>query len=189
MEFDKCTVLFHGKPMMFWSYSILKDLVQDVLLSISTDRDEGPLRKFVGDEVRFIRDEEAGLGPLHGMLLSFREARGDSVAVAPCDSPFIKPELYQGLFKLAEEGEAAVPEVNGYWEPLHAVYQRKAMVDAIEKVISEGGRRPKDTYRYLDVMKMSQEKVEQLDPKLESFVNINTLQNLENAAYLSPPDR
>jgi molybdopterin-guanine dinucleotide biosynthesis protein A len=189
MEFDKCTVLFHGKPLMFWSYSVLRTLAEDVLFSISTDRDEGPLREFLGDEVRFVRDKRAGLGPLFGMSLSFKEAKGEYVAVAPCDAPFIRPELYLRLFQLAEGADAAVPEVNGYWEPLHAVYERRAMLKAIEKAISEGGTRPKDTYGYLDIAKLTQEEIKTVDPELLSFVNINTIQNLENASSLSPPDR
>lgn len=189
MEFDKCVVPFHGKPLMFWSYSVLRDLAEDVLFSISTDRDEGPLREFLGDDVTFVRDKEAGLGPLFGLSLSFKQARGEYVAVAPCDAPFIKAELYLRLFQLAEGADAAVPEINGYWEPLHAVYERKAMLGAIDKAISEGGTRPKDTYKHLEVRKMTQEEIQAFDPELLSFVNINTLENLENASDLSPPDR
>ncbi len=189
MEFDKCVVPFHGKPLMFWSYSVLRDLAEDMLFSISTNRDEGPLQEFLGDDVTFVRDMEAGLGPLFGLSLSFKEARGEYVAVAPCDAPFIKTELYLRLFRLAEGADAAVPEINGYWEPLHAVYGRKAMLEAIEKAISEGGTRPKDTYKHLEVRKLTQEEVQAFDPGLLSFVNINTLENLENASDLSPPDR
>jgi molybdopterin-guanine dinucleotide biosynthesis protein A len=189
MEFDKCMVQFHGKPLMFWSYSVLRGLAEDILFSISTNRDEGPLRENLGEEVRFVRDKEPGLGPLFGLFLSFKEARGEYVAVAPCDAPFIKAELYQRLFQLAEGADAAVPEINGYWEPLHAVYQRKAMLKAIEKAISEGGTRPKDTYKHLEVKKMTQEEVQAFDPDLRSFFNINTLQNLENASDLYPLNR
>ncbi|MEE9507554.1 MAG: NTP transferase domain-containing protein, partial [Thermoplasmata archaeon] len=70
MEFDKCVVPFHGKPLMFWSYNVLRDLAEDILFSISTNRDEGPLREFLDDDVTFVRDKEAGLGPLFGLSLS-----------------------------------------------------------------------------------------------------------------------
>jgi molybdopterin-guanine dinucleotide biosynthesis protein A len=188
MAFDKCTVPFHGKPLLLWSYSVLSGIAEDVILSISTDRDEGPLREFLGEGVRFVRDQKTGQGPLYGMLLSFRKARGQYVAVAPCDAPFIKTELYLKLFQMAEGADAAVPEVNGYWEPLHAVYRRRAMLDAIENAISEGGTRPKDTYKHLEMKKMTQEEVQAFDPELLSFVNINTLQNLETASDLSSPE-
>ncbi len=189
MDFDKCTVQFHGKPLLFWSYNVLADLVEEVLLSISTDRDDGPLREFVGDEVRFVRDKRSGLGPLFGMSLAFKEAKGEYVAVAPCDAPFIKPELYLKLFQLAEDADGAVSEINGYWEPLHAVYNRKAMTEAIEKAVSEGGNRPKDTYKHLNIRKLTQEEVQTFDPDLLSFVNINTLESLKKASDLSPPNR
>lgn len=189
MEFDKCTTPFHGKPLLFWSYSVLNRIAEDVILSISGDRDEESLREFLGEGARFVRDEKTGQGPLYGMLLSFREARGDYVAVAPCDAPYIKHELYLRMFQIAEGADAAVPEVNGYWEPLHAVYRRKVMLEAIESVISEGGTRPKDTYKYLDINKLTQDEVETVDPELLSFVNINTLQNLESASDLNSPER
>jgi molybdopterin-guanine dinucleotide biosynthesis protein A len=63
------------------------------------------------------------------------------------------------------------------------------MLKALEMAISEGGTRPKDTYRYLDIVKLTQEEIKAVDPELLSFVNINTIQNLENASSLSPPDR
>ncbi|UCE75117.1 MAG: hypothetical protein JSV56_05280, partial [Methanomassiliicoccales archaeon] len=101
---------------------------------------------------------------------------------APCDSPFIKRELYLKLFELAKGSDGAVPEIKGYWEPIHAVYRRDAMIDAIKKALAEGKTRPKDTYRYLKLTKLEETKIKSFDPELRSFVNINSLQDLAKAS-------
>ncbi len=182
MGIDKCTVLFCGKPLIYWPYAVLKDVADEVILSVSIYGEKLPYKIFFGGEIEVVRDEKPNLGPLSGMLSSFKEAKGEYVALAPCDSPLIKTELYMKLFEMAKGSDGAVPVVNGYWEPLHGVYKRETMIKAIEKVLSEGKSRPIDTYEYLNIRKLTQDKIKDFDSKLLSFININSFQDLAKAS-------
>jgi molybdopterin-guanine dinucleotide biosynthesis protein A len=182
MGIDKCTILFCGKPLIFWSYSNIKELVDEIILSVSKDKDTEPLIRLLGEDILFAEDEKPNIGPLSGLYSSIKKAKGDYIAVIPCDSPLVKIELYNRLFEIAKGSEGAVPKVGGYYEPLHGVYKRDAMLKAIEKVFEEGRKRPKDTYEYLDIIELTEEEIKTFDPDLHSFFNINSFADLASAS-------
>jgi molybdopterin-guanine dinucleotide biosynthesis protein A len=185
MGIDKCTVLFRGKPLIFWPYSVLKNLVDEVIISVSMGRNTSALGNFLGSEVKIVADEIADMGPILGMLSSFKSANGEYVACSPCDSPFLKEELYLKLFEHAKGADGAVPEIDGYWEPLHGVYKRDVMIEAIEKVVDLGKMKPTDVYDFLDIRKLTHDAVTAIDPDLVSFVNINSFEDLTRASSIS----
>jgi molybdopterin-guanine dinucleotide biosynthesis protein A len=182
MGVDKCTILFCGKPLIFWSYTKIKELVDEVILSVSQDRDTEPLIRLLGEDIQFAQDEKQDLGPISGIYSSFKMAKGDYIAVIPCDSPLVNEKIYYRLFEMAKGFDGAVPKVKGYFEPLHGVYKRDTMLGAIERVYDEGKIRPKDTYEYLDIIELSEEEIKKFDPDLDSFFNINSFADLASAA-------
>jgi molybdopterin-guanine dinucleotide biosynthesis protein A len=182
MGVDKCTILFCGKPLIFWSYTKIKDLVDQVIISVAKDKQTEPLVRLLGDDIQFAADERHNLGPLSGIYSSFKKAKGDYISVIPCDSPLVNIELYKRLFVLAQGYDGAVPKVGGYFEPLHSVYKRNTMLEAIEKVFEKGDARPKDTYEYLDILELSEEEIKTFDPDLISFSNINSFADLASAS-------
>ena len=184
MGMDKCTVLFCGKPLIYWPYHSLIDIVDEMVLSISSDRDVTPFQNLFDKEYVLARDEEPDLGPILGILSSFKKAKGEYVALAPCDSPLIIKELYIRLFDLSMGCDGAVPKVNGYWEPLHGVYRREPMISAIGKALSEGKSRPIDAYNYLDIRELSEDKIREFDPEFVSFLNINSFEQLLNVSNI-----
>ena len=189
MGVDKCTLLFHGAPLIYWSYVLLKDLVDDIIISVAKGRDIESIRRFLGNDVRFAEDEKPNMGPLMGIYSSFKMAKGDYVAIVPCDSPLIVIDLYKRLFEIAKGYDAAVPMVSGFYEPLHGVYKRDAMVGAIRKVLQEGDLRPKATYVYLEVMTLSEDVIKKFDPDLYSFFNINSQSDIAFASGIFKSSR
>jgi molybdopterin-guanine dinucleotide biosynthesis protein A len=182
MGLDKSSVDFRGNPLIYWVYAVFRDVADELIISVSGETDTIPIQRILEGEFKIVRDEKPDLGPISGLQASFTRARGEYVAVAPCDSPFIKRELYLRLFELAIGADGAVPEVNGYWEPIHAVYRRDAMIDAIKKALAEGKTRTKDTYGYLKLTKLEETTIKSFDPELHSFVNINSLADLAKAS-------
>ena len=81
MGIDKCTVLFCGKPLIYWPYAVLKDVTDEVILSLSMYGEKLPFKMLFGEgEIGVVRDEKPNLGPLSGMLSSFKKAKGEYVA-------------------------------------------------------------------------------------------------------------
>jgi molybdopterin-guanine dinucleotide biosynthesis protein A len=181
MRSDKSTTLFNGKPLILHSYTVLKEVVDDILISVSKDRDLTDLKGIFTGDVRFVEDENPGLGPISGIYSSFKRAGGEHVAVAPCDSPYFKPNLYSKLFELVKGTDGAVPFVNGYWEPLHAVYDREAMLTAIEKAMAKGQHKTTDLFASMNVRKVDESVIREFDRNLLSFINLNTEKDMDNA--------
>jgi molybdopterin-guanine dinucleotide biosynthesis protein A len=182
---DKALVQFRGKPLVMWVFTALSEVADEVILSISPEHDPSKFKELVGHEVVIVKDAQPDLGPLSGLIPSFSEAKGEYVAVAPCDSPFIKPKLYTLLFEKIKDHDGAVPFINNFWEPLHAVYRRKTYVQSLKKAQSQGKFRPVDAYCSLKIQNVTEEEVRSIDKELLSFFNINSLEDHKKAEKIA----
>lgn len=177
---DKALSLFRGKPLIFWVAMVLSEVTDELVLSVASQKDGNKCVSAVGQNVKIAVDSLTGFGPIAGLLSSFSISCGDYVAVAPCDAPFVKPALYELLFEMASGKDGAVPKIGKNYEPLIAVYRRKAMLDAIKKTLAEGKRRPVNAYEYMDIAVVSEKEIRKIDSTLSSFININTRGELQH---------
>jgi molybdopterin-guanine dinucleotide biosynthesis protein A len=178
---DKGLAILHGKLLVRHVMDSLLPLVDETIISISKSPGQSAYRKKIRLPVRLVEDRFFELGPLGGLISAFEQARGEYIAVAPCDAPLIMTGLYNMLFELAEGADGAVPVINGYYEPLHAVYQRKRMLAAMEKVLAGGKTKPVEAYRHMRIVDADEGRVRRTDPRLDSFVNLNTPADLRRA--------
>jgi molybdopterin-guanine dinucleotide biosynthesis protein A len=70
-------------------------------------------------------DRFPGAASLGGIYTAIAAARYDRVLVVGCDMPFLSTELLGYLIGL--DGDVVVPRIDGYPEPLHAVYSRRCL--------------------------------------------------------------
>ena len=77
------------------------------------------------DHVVVVRDRQEGRGPLEGLAVGLAALgdRADAAYVTACDVPLVVPGFVRKLLDLAEGYDVAVPHVNGFDEPLAAVYR------------------------------------------------------------------
>lgn len=113
-------------------------------------------------------DRFPGAAALGGIYTAIAAARHERVLVVGCDMPFLSLELLSRLMEL--EGDAVVPRIDGYPEPLHAVYSR-ACLGAIERRISAGQLKAIGFHADVRVTY-----VDGVDPR--SFRNVNTREAL-----------
>jgi molybdopterin-guanine dinucleotide biosynthesis protein A len=118
-------------------------------------------------------DRFPGAASLGGIYTAVAAARHDRVLVVGCDMPFLSTELLAQLIKL--EGDVVVPRIDGYPEPLHAVYSRRCLAP-IEARIKAGRLK---IVGFFDDLRVTY--VDGLDPR--SFRNVNTPE-LVRQAYL-----
>ncbi len=128
--------------------------------------------------VRTVEDLYPLRCPLVGIYSGLCAARTDLTFVVACDMPFVKPRLVRHLLSLAAEVDAAVPIVNGYYEPLCTAY-RKSAIPVIQESLDLGTLKVTGIYEHLRVREVSEHIVRQIDPELSSFVNLNTPRRLE----------
>ena len=127
--------------------------------------------------IRTVDDARPEQCPLVGIYSGLRAANTDLAFVLACDLPFIKPELVQYLLSCAHEVDIVVPVVEGYYEPLCAVYRRTA-IPVAENILDAGGRKITKIYHHLRLHKVTEREIRKFDPDLASFVNLNTPKEL-----------
>lgn len=127
--------------------------------------------------VRCTWDKKRGLGPIGGIMSGIFEVKGEFVFIAACDMPTIHTPIVAYLFENIGEYDAILPEwENTDIEPLHAVYR----VAAVKKYVSEHESLSlRDMVNALNTLRISPDKLREFDPELETFRNINTLDELE----------
>jgi len=139
--------------------------------------------QLAGGEVRIVEDARPEQCPLVGIYSGLRAADTDLCFVLACDLPFVKPELVQYLLTCSDDVDVVVPVVDGYYEPLFAVYRHTA-IPAIEENLDRGELKITQTYDHLRLHKIPERMIKRFDPDLASFVNLNTPRQLRLLAQL-----
>jgi molybdopterin-guanine dinucleotide biosynthesis protein A len=200
---EKSLLEFDDKPLICWTVEILSQTADEVIIVARDRRHAESLERIIfesnadaGSELSkafFTWDSIPGFGPVAGLEAGMRRARGRLAFATGCDLPFLKLEVIDRLFELADvmEGyEAAVPvQPNGFFEPLHSVYDREKMQSACIRALEKGERRIHVPLQELCVNHVSIDQLRPLDPNLLSFFNLNTRGDLETARALWPDHR
>jgi molybdopterin-guanine dinucleotide biosynthesis protein A len=122
---------------------------------------------------RVVPDTSPGAGSLGGILSGIEAARHNCVFVAAADMPFLQPDLVRDLIKRLHAHDAVVPMIAGRPEPLHTVYGR-AVAGAARRQIGTGELKIVGALAGLDVVWVDEQTLRQIDPNLQSFRNVNT---------------
>lgn len=94
---------------------------------------------------RVIPDQYCGFGPLGGIHAGLAAAGHDYAFIAACDMPCVDSRAVACMAGLAAGYDVAVPQVNGLFHPLHAVYHKRC-VTVIEDMLGAGISRISDLF-------------------------------------------
>ncbi|WP_094228772.1 molybdenum cofactor guanylyltransferase [Methanolobus psychrotolerans] len=172
---EKALMVYQGTTLLERALKVLDNVSDEVLVSL---RDNDQMQQFSGylEERKVVTDKIRNAGPLAGMQAGFERACGDYVFTVACDMPFISETLIDMMFHMVGEHDALIPiSENGIKEPLHAVYRRGVMLEAIENAMDEGYRSILAPVSSLEnVLYLDAVVIQKIDKDLKSFVNINT---------------
>jgi len=128
------------------------------------------------------RDRQANLGPLEGLAVGLESLsdRADTAFVTACDVPLLVPEFVRRMFERAEGYDIAVPHVDGFDEPLAAVY-RTSVLPQIERLLAAGRLRPVYLFDEVRTRRVAAEELVDVDPQLDSLFNANTPDDFQTA--------
>jgi molybdopterin-guanine dinucleotide biosynthesis protein A len=132
---------------------------------------------------RLVSDPELHAGPLVGLQTALQAASHQTVLVLACDMPFVERELLEHMLSFASQADAVVPQHNGWYEPLQAVYSRRCL-PAIEEAIASGEKRVVSFFPSVRLLTVGRPILDQLDPRGLSFFNVNTQEDLVRAETL-----
>ena len=176
---DKALIVYDQRTFIERTLDILDEVSEEVIVSL---RDEEQLKKYGRyiDKRGVVIDTIKNYGPLAGMLAGFKKACGEYVFTVACDMPFLSSGLIDMMFEMTGEHDALIPVSGGcVKEPLHAVYSRKKMLEAIELSLDLGHRSILAAVSYLDdVLYMDVDMIKTKEHDLRSFININAQSDL-----------
>lgn len=175
---EKGLIDLEGRPIVLRVVERLSDLVEELAVATSPANDAA-YRQVLPASVRTVVDRVPDQGPLGGWQSGLLALHGEFVAIAPCDAPLYVADLGRLLLDKARGHDAAVPFLAGRFEPLHGVYAREPLHAAVERCIATGRMRPVHTYAHIDVVRVEEPDIRQVDPSLASFMTANTPEEFE----------
>lgn len=175
---EKAFFEINGKFMIQHVVGKASKLSKEIVISCRSGRE-----KLVGmfPRAKVVMDKDKRKGALTGLVSTLPEIRSEYMALVTCDCPKIKPEVIELLFENAKNHGGAVPRwPNGYLEPLQAVYETEKLRKAVNEAWKRGKMRLMEVLNIVpDIVYVSTEKLRKIDPKLESFMNVNSLEDIE----------
>jgi molybdopterin-guanine dinucleotide biosynthesis protein A len=180
---DKGLVKLAGKPLVTHVLERASEVVDEVLVVVSSESQKESYSLVVPNENKIFVDDENVRSPLIGALTGFANIRAEYSLLLPCDSPFVSGKVIELLFETCVGVDAAVPRwPNDYIEPLQAVYRTSSALEATRQALGHGEMRPLNMIRLLRRTRyLSTLVIQQLDPHLTTFFNVNTLLDLAKA--------
>ena len=180
MAQDKGLVEFRGMPLTQYILDQVQDLGDETII-ISNHPES--YQQF---GLPIFADVIEGFGALGGLYSAIYHAAHEFCLVLAVDMPFINRPLLKHLLQLSPEHDAVIPRLKQteFAEPFRAVY-KKSCLEAIKSSIDGGRRKVISFFDEVDIRFVERAEVEKFDPKLKSFFNINTPQDLAEAERLA----
>ena len=170
---NKAFIQIEGVPIIQRIYDLFTELFQEVI--IVTNQKE----LFSNFDSKIYSDLIPNKGALGGLYTGiFFSSFRYSFCVA-CDMPFLKRPLIEYLMDTIGDEDVIVPRTNDGLQPLHAIYSKDCL-DSIRKIIREGKQKIIDLYPLVEVKIVEEDDFLQLDPGRESFINVNTPEELRS---------
>jgi len=183
---DKGLLQLANKPLIKHVLDAISTLVDEKMVVASSKVQAENYAKVLGSDFNVLIDVDDGHGPLVGALTGFKEAHGRYALLLSCDTPFVSKDVIPLLFELCINRYAVIPRwPNGYIEPLQAVYCAKPAYEAAKNALSEGKLNLRSMVDKLrGVRYVSTLVLQQLDPDLRTFINVNTPLDLKKAELM-----
>jgi molybdopterin-guanine dinucleotide biosynthesis protein A len=183
MGTDKSFVALLGKPMIEHVVERVADLGQIETILITNNPD-----LYAHLNLPMFSDVLPDKGSLGGIYTAIYHSRGEYTLCVACDMPFLNPELLRYMASLfTAETDVIVPRVDGYPEGLHAIYSRRCL-EPIRRKLEADRLKVISFYEDVQVRYLDEAEYRRFDPKGQSFRNINTPDELQQAQQSSETD-
>jgi len=124
---DKAWLDYRGRPL--WQAQLEKlGFAREILISLRA-------AAFTAPGCRVVRDEPGKRGPLAGLHACLKAATCDRVVLLAVDMPEMTSEYLQRLVENATPEVGVVPEMDGFYEGLAAVYPRR-ILSLLQEILS-----------------------------------------------------
>lgn len=180
---DKGLVALAGKPLILHVIDRVSKVADEVLVAVSSEEQKNKFETILEEKANLVIDKDDSQSPLVGAITGFENANAEYSLLLPCDTPLVSTQIVQFLLDMCTNRSAAIPRwPSGYIEPLQAVYRTESALTAAKTALKQGKMNMRSMIANLrGVRYVSTMVLEQLEPDLLTFFNVNTPQDLKKA--------
>jgi len=183
---DKGLVRLAEKPLVLYVLGTLALVVNEVVIVVNSDTQKARFAEVIKQKARVVIDKATLQTPLVGALSGFETVQSEYTLLLACDTPFLSAEILRFLLDTCINKTAAIPRwTNGDIEPLQASYHAKTAAEAAKNALEKGKLDMRSMVTEMqNIRYISTTVLQQLDPKLITFFNINTPNDLKKAEII-----
>ena len=179
MGFPKEELTFEGKHVIEAQIERFEDYVGEVVITSNhPERLDFVNHGSHNIPVRVFKDIPPRQGALTGMHTAFANAESERVCCVACDMFFASENLLMSQVKLMNKHmcDVVIPKNKHGREPFHALYNREACLNAVERALDKGEVKVQAFLddENLEIYDMSQAEVREAVPRGGCFINVNT---------------
>jgi molybdopterin-guanine dinucleotide biosynthesis protein A len=183
---DKAVAEINKKPLLVYVIEKLSTVVDQIIVSVNDANRQAKHSKVIEKydfNVKFIIDRKDCKirGPVLALMSSLDAIQSNFCLIVPVDMPFLKPEVASYMLDSVEGVDVAVPIwPNSTVETLLMALNHKTGLELARTLCFLGESRTDSIIRGAGKLLLLSplDKIASLDPKFESFVNINSKDNL-----------
>lgn len=163
----------NGKRVIESNVDLLKKIFDKVI--ISTNNPE----LYFYLSIPMVGDIMKDRGPMTGILSALNIPEISEIFVTACDMPFISAVLVKYIVaKWDKKWDAVIPIFDNKPQPLLGIYSKK-IAHKMEDSIRNGTKSLRQFFNKINVFYIKEKVVSKIDHEGKSFVNINTIADLE----------
>ncbi len=180
---DKGLLQLAGKPLILHVLERIRCAIDERIVVLSPKSQLESYTRIVGPRAKIVLDNGDVEGPISGLLAGIEHTEAKYSILLPCDTPFVSHDILTLLLELCINRSATIPRwPNCYIEPLQAAYAAKSTLEAARNTLAEGKTDMQSMINDLrNIRYVSTLVLQQLDPQLRTFFNINTPLDLKKA--------
>ena len=172
---DKASIVLAGESLLNRAIANLQPLFDHIIISVREPQ--------TGISLPQICDKNTKRAPMVGIATALDKIETNWVFVVAVDMPFISADLIRFLAKKRGNKQVVVPMIDEHLQPLFAYYA-KACLPAMQQQIVAGNRSLRRFIDGLDSVIVPKEALEPFDSSLVSFLDLDSLKDLEYAENL-----
>lgn len=168
---NKAFLEIDGQRIIDRAVKLLKGIFSQVILVTNTPLEYSYL------DIEIVIDIVPKGGALIGIYTGLFYSSHPYCFVTACDMPFLNKKVIEHLITISKNYDVVIPHLDDGYHPLHAIYSKKC-IKSIEKLIHENNLKITDFFDKVKVKEVTSDDINSLDPNLNSFLNINTPEDL-----------
>jgi len=177
---DKRFLELEGRTLLERALSVLESLFSEVIVVVAE-----PVLRLSGLRHQVVTDLVPNCATLGGLYTGLSSAAQGRIFAAACDMPFLNQSVIKWMAKLDRNADVVMAQLANGLQPMHAVYS-KACLPHLERMLNARNLKVQELSQTpgLSVRLVSEDELREADPQFLSFLNINTVADLEFARKL-----